>query len=86
MDTAVLFDQRWQFGLHHAAHGVLPGLQWQARVQTSNGILEPPFEHDFIVTLTLRAVSIGADVLLTFDAVTERAQLIQQCMLNGGLR
>jgi hypothetical protein len=42
-------------------------------VQASNRILEPLLEHGLIVTFALRSVSIGADVLLTFDAVIKRA-------------
>jgi len=82
VDAAVLFEQRWQFGLHHLANGILSGLQWQAKVQASNGLLEPLPEHDLIMTLALRSVSIGADLLLTFDAVVQRTQLLQQRLLH----
>jgi len=28
VDAAVFFQQRWQFGLHHAPHSILARLQW----------------------------------------------------------
>jgi hypothetical protein len=36
------------------------------------------------VALALRAVSIWPDLLLTFNAVIEGVELIQQCLLYGG--
>jgi len=63
----------------------MSSLQWQYRVQARNGILESLLEHNFIVALSLGVVPIGADVLLTFDVVIERTQLVQQRLLHSGL-
>jgi hypothetical protein len=77
VEAAVLFKQRWQLGLHHPPHGILTRLQWQTRVQASNCVLETLLQHDLIVTLALRSMTIGADVLLAFDAVSQPSQLFQ---------
>ena len=45
--------------------------------QTRDGVFKPLFEHDLIVALALRSMSIGADVLLAFDAVSQPSQLFQ---------
>ena len=77
VEAAVLFKQRWQLGLHHPPHGILTRLQRKARIQTRDGVFKPLLEHNLIVTFALRSVSIGADVLLAFDAVSQPSQLFQ---------
>jgi len=84
VDTPVFFQQRWQLELHKLAYRILPCFHWQVWIEQRHGFLEAFFQNHFIVTVALGLMSIGADVFLLLDAVTELAQLFQQGLFYGG--
>ncbi|GJQ56844.1 MAG: hypothetical protein HKUEN07_34130 [Rhodocyclaceae bacterium] len=70
--------------MRHAPHRILPRRQGQPGVQPRHGILEPPSQDHFIVTLALGPRPVGPDDIVALDAVSESSQLLQQGQLDGG--
>lgn len=76
VNTSVLFKHRRQLGLHYAAASILTRIQWYPRIEQRNGILQAALEHHHIVTVTLRAMAIGANIFFMLDAVAQPSQLL----------